>query len=125
VNEERIPDAVSNFINRYVESIEYLEILLALFESPRSLSSEEILQKIQSSKASVDFRLSQLQTGRLILKEDDHYKFAPADESLQSVVADLAICYRRMRVRIIEAIYSRKTDAIQTFADAFKFRKEE
>jgi hypothetical protein len=39
-------------------------------------------------------------------------------------VKDLATAYKGRPVKIIEAIYNRKTDAVRSFADAFKFRKD-
>lgn len=124
VSEGRLPDEISGFIERFVESVEHLEILLLLFGASEGMSASDVFQKIQSSSASVELRLSQLEDSRLITRDEQGtFWFNPAKESDRAIVANLDACYRQMRVRIIEAIYSRKIDAIQTFADAFRFRR--
>lgn len=122
---EGSPDAVLSFIERHIESLEHLEILLLLAEEDRSWSAAEIFQKIQSSQASVDQRLQALVAQGLLSKDENgRFRFSPKDEATRNLVNDLAEAYRTRRVRIIEAIYTRKTDAVQSFADAFKFRKD-
>lgn len=122
---EGSPDAVLSFVDRHIESLEHLEILLLLASQERSWSATEIFQKIQSSQASVDQRLQALVAAGLLAKDEDgRFRFAPKDEATRNLVNDLAEAYRTRRVRIIEAIYTRKTDAVQSFADAFKFRKD-
>lgn len=113
------------FVDRHIESLEHLEILLLLAAQDRSWSAQEIFQKIQSSQASVEQRLQALVAAGLLTKDERGlFRFAPKDEETRNVVKDLADAYRTRRVRIIEAIYTRKTDAVQSFADAFKFRKD-
>ena len=119
------PDPVLSFVDRHIESLEHLEILLLLAAQDRSWSALEIFQKIQSSVASVEQRLQTLVAAGLLTKDErGQFRFAPKDEDTRKVVQDLAEAYRTRRVRIIEAIYTRKTDAVQSFADAFKFRKD-
>jgi predicted transcriptional regulator len=122
---EGSPDAVLSFVDRHIESLEHLEILLLLAAQDRSWSAAEIFQKIQSSQASVDQRLQSLVTAGLLARDETgRFRFSPKDEATRNLVKDLADAYRTRRVRIIEAIYTRKTDAVQSFANAFKFRKD-
>ena len=119
------PDAVLSFVDRHIESVEQLEILLLLAAQDRMWSAAEIFQNIQSSQASVEQRLASLVAAGLIAKnEKGCFRFAPKDDDTRKLVKDLADAYKTRRVRIIEAIYTRKTDAVRTFADAFKFRKD-
>ncbi len=113
------------FVDRHIDSIEQLEILLLLAESGREWSAAEILQNLQSSAGSVSLRLASLQKTGLIAPVGGCWQFTPADEAVARVVHELAEAYRERRVRIIEAIYAPKPDAAQTFADAFKFKKKE
>jgi DNA-binding IclR family transcriptional regulator len=118
-------DAVLAFVDRHIESIEQLEVLLLLAGSGRALSAAEIFQKIQSSQSSIEQRLGSLVTAGFVTRnEKGLYFFEPKEEAVRATVMDLADAYRTRRVRIIEAIYARKTDAVRTFADAFKFRKD-
>jgi hypothetical protein len=119
------PDEVLKFVDRYIDSVEQLEILLILCEGERDWSAAEIFQRIQSSAGSIQQRLSGLTQAGLLTESNGRFRFAPRDESMRQVMHDLAEAYRERRVRIIEAIYTRKTDAVQTFADAFKFKKKD
>jgi predicted transcriptional regulator len=119
------PDAVLSFVDRHIESIEHLEVLLVLAAQEKSFSAAEIFQKIQSSQASVDQRLESLVKAGLLARESDgKFRFAPKDNETRQLVKELAGAYKTRPVRIIEAIYARKTDAVRSFADAFKFRKD-
>jgi DNA-binding IclR family transcriptional regulator len=119
------PDEVLSFVDRHIESVEHLEILLLLAAQEKNWSAAEIFQKIQSSQSSVEQRLESLVGAGLLAKDGAGlFHFAPKDEETRKVVKDLADAYKTRRVRIIEAIYTRKTDAVRTFADAFKFRKD-
>jgi predicted transcriptional regulator len=118
-------DPVLAFVDRFIESVEHLEILLLLAAHDRNWSVAEIFQRIQSSQASVEQRLQTLVAAGLLSKDANSlYRFTPKDPETQKLVNDLAEAYKTRRVRVIEAIYTRKTDAVRTFADAFKFRKD-
>ena len=52
------------------------------------------------------------------------FRYAPSDPSVHQQVADLAVDYAQLRVRVIEYIYSRPSDSVHSFARAFKLRKE-
>jgi hypothetical protein len=125
VNQEGAPENVLRFIDRYIESVEHLEILLLLSGEPRDWSPAEIFQKIQSSRASVEQRLQSLAHAGLLVSNGGKYRFNPRDEEMRCAVVDLAEAYRDWRVRVIEAIYTRKTDAVQSFADAFNLRRKD
>jgi DNA-binding IclR family transcriptional regulator len=125
VSAEAVPEPVLRFIDRHIESVEHLEILLLLSQDIRDWSVGEIFKSIQSSEASVTQRLQQLTAAGLLASNGLRFRFEPRDESMRQLVADLGDLYRERRVRVIEAIYSRKTDAVQTFADAFKFKQKE
>lgn len=113
------------FVDRFIESVEHLEILLLLADTERTWSVLEIFQKIQSSHASVQQRLDSLVAANLLARDSSNkYYFAPKNDDTRKLVLDLAEAYKTRRVRIIEAIYTRKTDAVRTFADAFKFKRD-
>jgi predicted transcriptional regulator len=126
VNNEGPPAEVLAFIEQNIESIEQLEVLLFLHGQERALTTAEIFHEIQSSQASVNIRLKQLEAAGLINHEAiGQYRINRADQPLQKTLEELSRCYRTMRVRIIEAIYARRSDAVRTFAEAFKLKKKE
>ncbi|MGC4076081.1 MAG: hypothetical protein QM702_03425 [Rubrivivax sp.] len=52
------------------------------------------------------------------------YRFGTSPAELATVVDRLARLYAGRRVSIIALIYSKPTDTLRTFADAFRFRKD-
>ena len=132
---EPIENTVSNegpstevlaFIDRHIESVEHLEVLLILHAKDNGQTTADIFREIQSSQASVSIRLKQLESASLIVQESiGQYRINRTDEKLQKTLDELSRSYRIMRVRIIEAIYTRRSDAVRTFADAFKLKKKE
>lgn len=125
VNESAIPKTVLDLIQRHIQSVEHLEILLLLFDSPVRLTNAEIFQHIQSSQPSIDLRVEQLLSAGLIERgADQRVHFSPGSDS-QTAVGALAECYRTMRVRVIEAIYAPRPSAVNTFAEAFRFKRSE
>jgi predicted transcriptional regulator len=126
VSSEGPPAGVLAFIDQHIESIEQLEVLLFLHAQERARTTAEIFREIQSSQASVNIRLKQLEAAGLIIHEAiGQYRMNRSDEALQKTLDELSRCYRTMRVRIIEAIYTRRSDAVRSFADAFKLKKKE
>lgn len=126
MSEEGVPATVLQFVNRHIESLEELEILLLLHTEPsKAWTVAEIFQKIQSTQMSVQHRLLQFEASGLIEAKGDGYRFKGNHEPIASVVAALAENYKDRRIRIIEAIYGAKCDPAQTFADAFKLRKKD
>jgi predicted transcriptional regulator len=125
VNPEGAPDSVLQFIDRHIESVEHLEILLLLSGDSKDWRAAEIYSKIQSSQASIEQRLQQLSAAGLLVQNGAGYHFEPRNDATRQVVRELADLYRQRRVRVIEAIYSRKTDSVQSFADAFKLRRKD
>ncbi len=99
--------------------------MLILSSEDREWTPAEVYQQIQSSAASIQQRLAGLKEAGLLAEREGRYRFAPRDGEVRQVLRDLAQAYHERRVRIIEAIYARKHDAVQTFADAFKFKKKE
>lgn len=84
----------------------------------------EVYDVILSSETSVTQWLEDLVQQGLLLREDGPppvFRRAE-DPELAPRVAELQLAYKTAPVRVIEAIYQRDADAVQSFADAFKFK---
>ena len=125
MSSEATPETVLCFIDRHIESVEQLEILLLLAQETRDWSFTEIFKRIQSSEISIMQRLQQLIAAGFVVTNQGQFRFEPADAGVRETIRQLSDLYRQRRVRVIEAIYNRKTDAVQSFADAFRFKKKE
>ena len=118
-----ISDPVRQFIARHIVSIEQLEILLLLREQrARAWSPAEVNDRIQSSLPSVSDRLEDLVRRGLLRRDDDRFRYdAPADQD--AIIAELAAEYRDRRYTVIDLIFSKGSDKLKVFADAFRVKK--
>lgn len=126
MSESTIPEEALRLIARHIHSVEQLEILLFLQKTPgKLLTKQEVFRAIQSSETSVASSLAYFSNEGFLIKESEGtYRFAPPSPELEQACALLATAYHERRVAVIEAIYSRPSDPVRNFADAFRLRKE-
>ena len=62
-----------------------------------------------------------LANGLVVENQDAHFQYRPGTPSLDATVRALAKVFNQRPVTLIRVIYSRK---IQSFADAFKIKKD-
>lgn len=140
---EGIPPDVREFLTREINSIEQLEILLLLRRtSPRRWTPSEVSTELRGNVDSARHRLELLAASRIVLVHrgapsapegrtgvsqgdtECTYSFDASSRSLDELVASLDSVYSQRRVRVIEFIFTKPTDPLRDFADAFKLRKE-
>lgn len=126
MTETGIPNEVREFISEYIASMEQIEILLLLSGSPSTeWTVDSVFSEIQSSPASILGRLREFSDrGLLTEKSPQVYQYAPSTEKLSRAVQSLAATYKERRMKVIDLIYQKPADSVQSFADAFKLRKE-
>jgi hypothetical protein len=118
-----LSDPVRLLIARHIVSIEQLEILLLLREhGGRAWSPAEVNDRIQSSLASVSDRLADLVRRGLLRMDGEAYRYDALVET-EAIVAELAADYRDRRYSVIDLIFSKRSDKLQLFADAFRVKK--
>jgi hypothetical protein len=122
---DRLPRELRDFISRYIDSVELLEVLGLLRRYPeRKWSAREVADVLRSSEGSIDGRLRKLLSqGFLNVSPDSHYEYAPNRKELSDLTAQLIEAYGLYRLRVIEHIY-RPADGIEAFADAFRIKKK-
>jgi hypothetical protein len=115
-----------HFVASHIQSVEQLEILCLLVANPsKSWLASEIFRHIQSTEKSVEECLQYFLT-RGLLSVDAHclFQFSPKTPELAQSAIDLVKTYRECRVTVIEAIYKKPRDPVQSFAEAFRLRKD-
>ena len=127
--EEPIPENVRRFIVDHINSVESLEILLLLFAAPANdLSPLEVSRALYTSLDSAAARLRELHGAKLLLvtetSEAPKYRFNSASPN-SALIAELEKVYKTRRVSVISFIYSKPTDPLRAFSDAFRLRKDE
>lgn len=118
-------DGLRTFVNKYITSVEQIEVLLLLLANPQRVwSIDEISAILRSSPSSIQTRLAALAKARLAVGTPEvGYRYA-ATGRLHALVEELSDEYGARRFSVIELIFS-KPDAARSFADAFRLREDE
>jgi hypothetical protein len=128
MSSDTLPAPVKQLLSRHIRSVEQLEVLLLLRSQPqRAWTAAEVYDVIRSSQTSIAARLHAFASDGLAVEEQGSpptFRFAPKDENTRSAVDQTAAAYQTWRIRVIEAIFAPEADPAQSFADAFKLRKD-
>ena len=124
-----LPDDLRRFIAEHLGSIVQLELLLLLAADARKpWSAEEAAKALYvSPEATLGF-LEQMRAQGLCQRENSdpiHYRFAPSRPEHEQLTQDLAAVYKERRLTIINLIYASPVQKFQSFADAFRLRKNQ
>jgi hypothetical protein len=126
----QLSDALQQFIIKYISSVDQLEILLLLRQdSAREWTAAETARSLFTQPEAVEARMAELAAQGLLAQKKTgdliKYQYSPRSAELDRLVTDLAHDYPKYRVSIINLIFSKPIDKIRTFADAFRFTKDE
>lgn len=128
MSSDALPAPVKQLLARHIQSVEQLEVLLLLHSQPaRAWTAPEVYDVIRSSEASIAARLQAFTAAGFLIEEKgppQTFRYAPNDRDLRSALDMTASAYQTWRVRVIEAIFAPETNPVQSFADAFRLRKE-
>lgn len=126
---EDLPSTLVDFVHGSVDSVEQVLVLLTMQAQPnRSWTVRELTKELRSVESSIERRLLDLYQKNVLhppAKGVSTHNFHPSSDKIASAILELAKIYREKPSRLIELIYSKPPQAIQAFADAFKFRKDE
>lgn len=121
---EEFPSNVSDFIHQYLPTMDHVEVLLFLFASPGAMCLPRAVEEATRIKlADVQRVLTEFTRAGLARVHDGSYGIEPATP-YGEVIAVLARLYNTRPVSLVRVIYSRRAP-FQTFADAFRLRKED
>lgn len=112
-----------------IDSVVQLELLLLLHQQPgRVWNTSEIAQELRIEQSWTSAQIALLVRHRLVeatADAADSYRYSPSTPEAAATVDRLACSYADRRVRLIGLIYSKPADAVRTFADAFRFRRDD
>lgn len=114
------------FLSEQIGSILQLELLLLLAaDSAKSWNAEQAAKALYvQSDAAYGLLEGMRNRGLLaITPPEEGYRFAPRIPEWEPLVRRLADLYKERRLTVIDLIYSRPVDKLQSFADAFRFRR--
>ncbi len=88
-------------------------------------TAAQLVQELRASDGIVADGLTSLQIAGLVTPEPGGtFRYAPASSQLDRLVGQLAQLYRERPTTVTKAIFSGPNDKLQTFADAFKLKKD-
>ena len=121
-----IPPEVQRFIAESIEAADQLDILLLLYRNPgRAYTALEVSQAVFTVASVATLRLEALVGRGLLISTrtaDPAYRYEPGTEELARRVDKLAAVYQANRVGVIQLLFARPPDPMQTFADAFRIK---
>jgi len=121
---DQIPLQVKNFVGDCIGSIAELELLLLLAEAPSTVwTIDAIARQLYVTPASVEAAVGRMVSNSLLTQETDGFRYAPRTAELGETVQALKDLYARRRLKVVEMIYAGPTEKYQSFADAFRLRK--
>ena len=112
------PDA-RELIRQSLESIDHVEILLAL----RAIGGSTTLDELATVRASRCLR--DLEVASLVEGNAGGWRLAPLSPRLQSAVEQLALAYDERPLLLVRALRSRPSSVLHYFADSFRLRGED
>jgi DNA-binding MarR family transcriptional regulator len=122
------PAEIEQFIGQHIESLAQLETLLVLRREPgRSWSSADLARQLYVTTDVCTGMIGDLERRGFVLRDaanTDLVRYRSAGADTDELVDQLAGLYQQRRVAVITQIYSKPVKKVQTFADAFRFRRE-
>lgn len=122
--EPSIPHDLAQFIQRCIDRLETLDLLLLLqSNAARAWTVQQLSDEMRSSTLATESALAMLLRHGFVAKDGHTFRFRPSTPELEETTRRLAACYRERRSAVIAAIFSRPSEAVRSFADAFRFKK--
>jgi hypothetical protein len=122
------PAEIKRFVEQHIESLAQLEALLLLHQDPkRAWRAAEMAKLLYIPQELGELLLADLATRRFAtgaLPPETQFSYLSTNTEMDKLIDELALLYRDRRVAVISLIYSKPLNKVQTFADAFRLRKE-
>lgn len=120
-----IPDGVGQFVRSTVRSVWALELLLFMRRRATAWSVDDLARELRSNRTIVVEALADFDRAGLVREEGaGAYRYAPATPELANLVQDLERVYAERPIALVKEIVSAPNSKIQSFADAFRLKKE-
>ena len=123
---EDVPLELRTFIAEHIGSIAQLELLILLASDTKKLWTAEEAAKALYTAADMTYGLLEAMRVRGLLEADggsERYRFAPKNPAWETLVRNLDRLYKERRLTVINLIYAGPVEKLQSFANAFRFRR--
>jgi DNA-binding IclR family transcriptional regulator len=121
-----LSEELRRFVRDTFRSVWALELLLLMCAEPaRTWTAEDLNRELRGSRPLVDEILTRLEQSGLVKEgPETRYRYEPATLRLGQLVQELQIAYAERPLAVLKAIFAAPNERIQTFADAFKVKKD-
>lgn len=123
-----LPEPVRRFLDQHITSVMQLEVLLAVRAAKGPLSTRQLIRGIGGSVDQVLDCIAALERSKLLRQIDQGAEIAAeyaAGASLEQEVAAVAEVYAKRKARMITFILrDRSTNPLESFSEAFRFRRK-
>ncbi len=122
-----IAEPVLRFVRSSIKSVWALELLLVMRRAAgRSWTIDELTRELRSSRNLVAEIVSAFAKNGLVEEQEggSAYRYQPASGDLDELVQQLDRLYAERPLALIKEIVSAPNERIQSFADAFKIKKD-
>lgn len=122
-----VPAEVRRFIAAEIESVGQLEVLLLLRGAPdKTWTADEVERALVMQAGSATGWLEQMAGGAFVARQAARsYRYAPASAEVEQTIDRLAESYAKYRVAVIGLIFSKPSEGVTRFSDAFRIRRKD
>jgi hypothetical protein len=119
---------LKQFVEHNIESVPQLEALLLLRKEPdRAWSAVDIAKALyiqEDAAAALLAEFVRREFAKYPTSDAGNIIYRARDQTTDRLIDELQAAYQDRRVAVISLIYSKPLNKVQTFADAFRFGKE-
>ena len=121
-----IAEPVLRFVRSSIKSVWALELLLVMRRrGSRVWTIDELTHELRSNRTLVaDIVAAFAKSGLIDEREPGSFRYQPASAELDELVQQLDRLYAERPLALIKEIVSAPNERIQSFADAFKLKKD-
>jgi hypothetical protein len=124
VQESAVPAPVRRFIAGHIESVGQLEVLLLLrAAADKEWTTDEVARAVVTQPASAEGWLEMLRANGLLARADGRFRYSPPSAEVERAIDDLAESYAKYRVAVIGLIFSKPSEHVRDFPEAFRLRR--
>jgi hypothetical protein len=119
-----VPKDVERFIATDIDSVEQLEVLLLLRAAPdKQWTAKEVARALVSREDSAAHWLARMTERGLLTQLDNRYRYATGKPELAETIDALAESFAKYRVTVVALIFSKPSERVRLFSDAFRIRR--
>jgi hypothetical protein len=122
------PAELRAFIAQHIESLAQLETLLRMRQDrDRTWDADALAREIYITADMAAGIIADLERRGFVQRTPDPpaFRYSPANADFDRLLDQLGALYHERRVAVITEIYSNPTKKVQTFADAFRLRRDQ